>query len=181
MLKKRELVECTELFELLSNPTVFPYVRQKATSADEYWFMTKQLMEEEAAGTAVSRTIIDDWNQVIGTISLFDIQEGAGFLGTWIGEPFQGKGYNQRAKHDFLSELFFELDFHTVFLRIRVENIKSQRAAMKLPYVVEANESHPTLLQQINANGNEFKLYQIPRDLFYMVAAQTANEEVVAM
>ena len=176
MLKKRELVECNELYELLSHPTVFPYVRQKATSADEYWFMTKQLMEEEAAGAAISRTITDDWGQVIGTISLFDIQDGAGFLGTWIGLPFQGMGYNQKAKHDFLSELFFELDFQTVFLRIREENVKSQKAATKLPYVVEANDTHPTLLEQINAGDKKFKLYQIPRDLFYLVAANADAE-----
>lgn len=61
MLKHRDLHECTELYELLSHPSVFPFVRQKATSADEYWFMTKQLIEEEARGLTISRTITDDW------------------------------------------------------------------------------------------------------------------------
>ena len=85
MLKHRELHECNELFELLIDPSVFPYVRQKATSADEYWFMTKQLIEEEQEGKTISRTITDDWGQPIGTISIFDVQDGAGFLGTWLG------------------------------------------------------------------------------------------------
>lgn len=114
--------------------------------------MTKQLIEEEARGLAISRTITDDWGQPIGTISIHDVEDGAGFLGTWIGLPYQGQGYNQRLKC-FLNELFFDYNFHTVFLRIRVENIKSQRAALKLPYVIIANESHPTLLAQVNGGS----------------------------
>ena len=57
----------------MSDPTILPFVRQKANSADEYWFMTKQLMEEEEKGTVISRTIISDFGQPIGTINLFDV------------------------------------------------------------------------------------------------------------
>lgn len=177
MLKHRDLHECNELFELLSDPTVFPYVRQKAHTADEYWFMTKQLIEEEEEGKTISRTITDDWAQPIGTISIFDVQDGAGFLGTWIGLPFQGKGYNQKAKMLFLTELFFEYNFHTVFLRIRIENEKSKRAARKLPYIINANESHPALYAEINRGDKKFDLFNIPKDLFYLVTANTSGQE----
>ena len=68
-------------------------------------------MEEEEAGTVISRTIISDFGQPIGTINLFDIEDGAGFLGTWIGTQFQGLGYNKKAKEQFLEELFFELEY----------------------------------------------------------------------
>lgn len=98
MLKHRDLHECTELYELLSHPSVFPFVRQKATSADEYWFMTKQLIEEEARGLAISRTITDDWGQPIGTISIHDVEDGAGFLGTWIGLLTRVKAIIKRQK-----------------------------------------------------------------------------------
>ena len=77
---------------------LYSFCPSKATSADEYWFMTKQLIEEEARGLAISRTITDDWGQPIGTISIHDVEDGAGFLGTWIGLPYQGKGYNQKQK-----------------------------------------------------------------------------------
>ncbi|MEK4229585.1 GNAT family N-acetyltransferase [Solibacillus sp. FSL H8-0538] len=177
MLKHRELHDTPELFELLSHPSVFPYVRQKATSADEYLFMTKQLIEEEQNGTAVSRTIIDEWCQPIGTISIFDVQDGAGFLGTWIGKPFQGMGYNQKAKYAFLSELFFELDFHTVFLRIRKENERSKAAAAKLPYVVDAEQSHPALYGEINQGEFNYHLFKITKDLFYLTTAYHREEE----
>lgn len=118
MLKPRDVHEATELYQLLSHPSVFPYVRQKAASAEEYLFMTKQLIEEEQNGITISRTIVDDWGQPIGTISVYDIQDGAGFLGTWIGQPFQGMGYNQKAKLLFLQELFsnmISIQFFYVF------------------------------------------------------------------
>ncbi|MEG0260579.1 MAG: GNAT family N-acetyltransferase [Lysinibacillus sp.] len=176
MLKHRDLHECTELYELLSHPSVFPFVRQKATSVDEYWFMTKQLIEEEVNGLAISRTITDDWGQPIGTISVHDVEDGAGFLGTWIGLPYQGKGYNQKAKLLFLKELFFDYNFNTIFLRIRTENAKSKRAALKLPYVLCAKESHPTLFAQVNNSDAQFNLYKIPRDLFYLTTANFVED-----
>lgn len=177
MLKHRDLHDTTELYELLKHPSVFPFVRQKATSADEYLFMTKQLMEEEQNGTAISRTITDEWGQPIGTISIFDVQEGAGFLGTWIGKPYHGLGYNQKAKMNFLSELFFVHDFHTVFLRIRKQNERSKLAALKLPYVVDASESNVTLYEEINQGETQFYLFKIPKDLFYLTMAYTRDEE----
>ncbi|OCS90823.1 GNAT family N-acetyltransferase [Caryophanon latum] len=177
MLKHRDLHECNELFELMSHPSVFPYVRQKATSPEEFLFMTKQLIEDEKNGLVVSRTILDDWGQAIGTISIYDVQDNAGFLGTWIGKPFQGKGYNEQAKLAFLNELFFELNFNTVFLRIRVTNGRSIRAAQKLPYVVSAEESHKALLDEINAGEAQYRLFKIPRDLFYLVTANKQGDE----
>ena len=182
MLKHRDLHETTELYNLLSHPAVFPYVRQKAASPEEYLFMTKQLIEEEQMGKAVSRTITDDWGQPIGTISIFDVQDGAGFLGTWIGKPYQGKGYNQKAKYLFLSELFYNYNFHTVFLRIRKINERSKAAALKLPYVVCARDTHQALYEEINTGELKYDLFKIPKDLFYLTTAhERAEEEEQAM
>ncbi len=177
MLKHRDLSETNELFELMSHPSVHAFVRQKATSAEEYLFMTKKLIEEEQLGLTISRTIIDDYGQPIGTINLYDIQDGAGFLGTWIGVPFQGMGYNQTAKKEFLSELFFNYDIHTVFLRIRKGNEKSKRASLKLPYIIEASETHPALYEEINSGELQFDLFRITKDLFYLVTANENSEE----
>ena len=113
------------LFELMTHPDVFPFVRQKATSYEEFLFMTKQTIEAEERGEFISRTILDEWGSPIGTINLFDIQNNAGFLGTWLGKPYHGKGYNQPAKDAFFNELFFELDIETIFMRIRKVNIRS--------------------------------------------------------
>lgn len=173
MIKRRELQECGPLFEYLSHPSVFPFVRQKATSADEFLFMTKQLMEEEDRGEVISRTITDDYGMPIGTINLYDIQDQAGFLGTWIGHPFQGKGFNQKAKNLFLDELFFQHNINTVFLRIKKHNVKSIRATEKLLYSMDAKETHPTLFKEINSGEHQYELYQITKDLFYLATAAT--------
>ena len=77
-------------------------MRQKAYSYEEYLFLTKQTIEAEERGELISRTILDEWGNPIGTITLFDVQEKAGFLGTWLGKPYHGKGYNKLAKDSFL-------------------------------------------------------------------------------
>ncbi|WP_404328955.1 GNAT family N-acetyltransferase [Mesobacillus maritimus] len=166
MLKKRDLHDSHVLFELMSHPDVFPFVRQKAYSYDEFVFVTKQTIEAEERGELISRTILDDWGAPIGTINLFDIQDGAGFLGTWIGKPYHGKGYNAPAKDAFFQEVFYEKDIETIFMRIRKENIRSIKAAEKLPYVVKANETRKMIYDQLNANGDVYDLYEIPKDQY---------------
>ncbi|CAM5179793.1 RimJ/RimL family protein N-acetyltransferase OS=Ureibacillus acetophenoni OX=614649 GN=SAMN05877842_103207 PE=4 SV=1 [Ureibacillus acetophenoni] len=94
-----------------------------------------------------------------------------------IGVPYQGMGYNQTAKKEFLTELFFQHNIHTVFLRIRKGNEKSKRASLKLPYVIEASETHQALYEEINSGETKFDLFRIPKDLFYLVTAHENNEE----
>jgi RimJ/RimL family protein N-acetyltransferase len=166
MLKKRDLIECHELFDLMSHPEVFPFVRQKAYSYEEFLFMTKQTIEAEERGELISRTILDEWGTPIGTINLFDITENAGFLGTWIGKPFHGKGYNNLAKDSFFQELFYDLGIDTIFMRIRKINIRSIKAAEKLPYVIKANESRKLLYNQLNALEEIYDLYEISKDQY---------------
>jgi RimJ/RimL family protein N-acetyltransferase len=166
MLKKRDLHECHELYNLMTHPDVFPFVRQKVSSYEEYLFITKQMTEAEERGELVSRTIIDEWGAPIGTITLFDICNHAGFLGTWIGKPFHGKGYNKLAKDAFFHELFYHLGIETIYMRIRKENIRSIKAAEKLPFVLKSNDTRKAIYQQINNEGPIYDLYEIPKDLY---------------
>ncbi|WP_077615390.1 GNAT family N-acetyltransferase [Caenibacillus caldisaponilyticus] len=168
MLKKRELADCGALFEYLIDPAVFPYVRQKAGTVDEFMFITKQTIEQEERQELISRTITDEWGQPIGTITLFDIKDGTGFLGTWIGKPYFGKGYNQKAKDGFFTEVFTTTAIHTIFMRIRQDNIRSQKAALKLPYVRLANQLYPDVYTEINRNenGQRYDLYEVSKDRY---------------
>ncbi|CAM3495556.1 GNAT family N-acetyltransferase [Cytobacillus oceanisediminis] len=182
MLKKRDLHDCHALYDLMTHPDVFPFVRQKANSHDEFMFITKQTIESEERGELISRTILDEWGAPIGTINLYDIQDNAGFLGTWLGKPYHGKGYNKLAKDAFFEELFYETGIETIFMRIRKENIRSQKAAEKLPYVIFANETRRSVYDQLNANGDIYNLYEIPKDLYMLhvmrqgVAAQESSQ-----
>ncbi len=184
MIKKRDLHDSHTLFELMTHPDVFPFVRQKASSYEEFLFMTKQTIEAEERGELISRTILDEWGAPIGTINLYDIEDNAGFLGTWIGKPYHGKGYNSPAKEAFFQELFYEMGIETVFMRIRKVNIRSQKAAEKLPYVIKANDTRKSIYEQLNANGDVYDLYEIPKDLYTLHflrngAAQTDNSHLL--
>ncbi|MDG5789552.1 GNAT family protein [Evansella sp. AB-P1] len=179
MLKKREMQDCQALYELMVHPDVFPFVRQKAYSYDEYLFLTKQIIEEEEQGNLISRTIVDEWGSPIGTINLFDIQQQAGFLGTWLGKPFHGKGYNNLAKDAFFNELFYDLNIERVFLKIRVENKRSNNAVRKLPYATLANEIHQSLYLEINNGIDQYNLFEVSKDYFtlHSMRATVASNE----
>ncbi len=166
MLKKRDLHDSHTLYELMTHPDVFPFVRQKAASYEEFLFITKQTIEAEERGELISRTILDEWGAPIGTINLYDIENNAGFLGTWLGKPYHGKGYNSPAKSAFFEELFFEVGIETIFMRIRKVNIRSIKAAEKLPYIVKANQTREAIYEQLNANGEVYDLYEISKDLY---------------
>jgi RimJ/RimL family protein N-acetyltransferase len=166
ILKKRDLSDCQALYELMVHPDVFPFVRHKAYSYEEFLFLTKQTIEAEERGELISRTILDEWGTPIGTINLFDIQDNAGFLGTWLGKPYHGKGYNKLAKDAFFQELFYEINIETIFMRIRKVNIRSIKAAEKLPYIVLANETRKSLFDEINQGQDIYNLYEISKDLY---------------
>ncbi|WP_100331329.1 GNAT family N-acetyltransferase [Bacillus xiapuensis] len=183
MLKKRDVHDSHVLYELMTHPEVFPFVRQKAYSYEEFVFLTKQTIEAEERGELISRTITDEWGNPIGTINLYDIDQQAGFLGTWIGKPYHGKGYNALAKEAFFQELFFELDIQAVFMRIRKVNVRSLKAAEKLPYATLANESRPAIYAQINEKEEVYDLYEVSKDLFTLYVLRqyhdTADEQAM--
>ncbi|WP_066372566.1 GNAT family N-acetyltransferase [Neobacillus fumarioli] len=177
MLKKRELQDCQTLYDLMTHPDVFPFIRHKCASYEEFLFITKQTIEAEERGELISRTILDEWGNPIGVISLYDLEDNAGFLGTWLGKPYHGKGYNQIAKSAFFQELFYEKGIETVFMRIKKINIRSIKAAEKLPYTVKANETRKNIYDQINAHGDLFDLYEIPKDLYTLHVMRNVPSE----
>lgn len=164
MLKIRDLHEVPALFELLIHPEVFPYVRQKAATSDEYYFIIKQAIEAEEKGELISRTILDEYQQPIGTINLFDIENNRGFLATWIGQPYFGKGYNKIAKEEFFDELFFMLDIEAIFMKVRRTNIRSMKAVLKLPYVSLGNDTYPDMYDRINQKEDVYDLFVILKE-----------------
>ncbi|RAP75640.1 GNAT family N-acetyltransferase [Paenibacillus montanisoli] len=178
MLKKHDLHECHSLHKLMMDPAVFPYVRYKCQSYEEYLFLTKQLVVAELQGTCISRTILNEMGQPIGTIHLYDIENKTGFLATWIGAPYFGKGYNRRAKELFFTELFLEHQIETVFLKIRKQNIRSKKAVEKLPYAKLANDLNRQLYQSINHSEQIYDLYQVER--FNFLESSTVMQHEVA-
>jgi len=116
MLKHRDLHECTELYELLSHPSVFPFVRQKATSADEYWFMTKQLIEEEARGLAMLLVPLSAQKSRVDQILNANL--------------FKKQGYAEVLQEDELTKESFMKSVHTLTER-KVEMVETMAKTQK--------------------------------------------------
>ncbi|MCT2534387.1 GNAT family N-acetyltransferase [Aquibacillus koreensis] len=161
MLKKRELQDAPALYDLMKHPEVFPFVRHKAYSSDEFYFLTKQTIEAEENGELISRTIMDEYHQPIGTINLFDIEDRKGFLATWIGQPYFGKGYNKPAKDAFFDELFFRQGIEAIFIKIRKTNTRSLKAILKLPFVSLGNVLYPETFEKINVASLDEPIYEL--------------------
>ncbi len=168
MLTKRTFntFEQQTLFTLMSHPDVLPFVRHKAYSMEQFEVVNKDTIEAEARGELISRVIMNEQLEPIGTINLFDIRETTGFLATWLGKPYQGKGYNQIAKMEFLTEVFTTTPITSVLMCIRHENIRSQKAAMKLPYVVQASAASWEIFKTVKENSEDFVLFEVPKALF---------------
>lgn len=178
MLVKRDLEHAKALFPLLQHPEVFPYVREKAQTLEDYCRLTEQAIIEELHGRMISRTIISEYKQPIGIINLVNIEANTGFLATWIGKPFFGKGYNHQAKIAFLGELFAISTIETVYLKIRKTNTRSLRANAKLAFIQQGKETHPTIYTKINqqdSNDNPFELFFINKANYLAYAEKNTS------
>src|SRR5699024_6821041 len=92
-----------------------------------------------------------------------DVNEDDGVSSTWLGKAHQGKGYNQVAKELFLNEIFEESPIQTIFLKVRTNNYRSQKAVLKLDYITQVDEAYETIFQMINQTKLQYHLYTITR------------------
>lgn len=116
------------------------------------------ILEQEKQGLQYSRVILNEKDEVIGVITLKDIDNTnkTSHIGTWIGHPYWGKGYNAAAKAEILYTAFTDLDLEYVFAGAKLANIRSQKAQEKLPYMrldvqAEFPEEHAKLEAQVKA------------------------------
>ncbi|WP_156856665.1 GNAT family N-acetyltransferase [Oceanobacillus sp. AG] len=115
------------------------------------------VLESERLGKLYSRVILNENDELIGVITLKEIdnEKKICHIGTWIGHPYWGKGYNELAKKDILYTAFTDLNMEYVFAGAKLTNIRSRKAQEKLPYVkIDAQSEFPDeykkLVQQVN-------------------------------
>ena len=116
------------------------------------------ILEQEKLGKEYSRVILNENEDMIGVITLKDINvtNKTCHIGTWIGHQYWGKGYNAFAKSEILYSAFTELDLEYVFTGAKLTNIRSQKAQEKLPYIKvgvqsEFPDEYKKLELQVNA------------------------------
>jgi RimJ/RimL family protein N-acetyltransferase len=178
LLRKRDIHDSNALFELMSHPEVFPYVREKAQTIDEYMFVMKSLIDAEENGELISRVITDDYGRLAGTINLFDIQNKTGYLATWLGKPFHGQGYNKMAKELFFQELYENHQIENILIKIRKVNVRSIQAIKKFSYIEPANTLFEEEYNRINENGDLYDLYVVNKMKFLRYMNKNLDEEL---
>lgn len=141
-LRQVEITDATILYYHLSNPRVLRYSRLKPNTVKEMEELIVDLISNEKENRVIPRVIINEFNQPIGMIILWDYCpfRREGFLATWIGEDYWGKGYNQIAKSLFFDELFKLPHLECIYLLIRKYNQRSIAACLKLPYVTNLED-----------------------------------------
>lgn len=116
------------------------------------------IQEQERLGKQYSRVIFNESENLIGVITLKDIDKDnkTSHIGTWIGHEYWGKGYNLLAKKEILYVAFTKLNLEYVFAGAKLSNIRSVKSQEKLPFMridvqEEFPEEHKKLESEVNA------------------------------
>lgn len=125
------------IFQLSSNEHVKNALGLQVDKVED----TKQFIlftqKEELQKQSISRAILNKKNEVIGVTTLKHIHfaKKRCHIGSWLGYPYWGQGYNEAAKKEILTLAFQELDLDYVFAGAKTINTRSQKAQEKLPYI----------------------------------------------
>lgn len=154
--------------ERLSDPEVRKYLDFPVFSKQACQSYIHNAIGLETLGFAVHRFILDSTDTLVGAISLHHIDPDAktAQMGTWLGRPFWGLGYNQTAKGKMLQIAFEHLRLSQVFFLTPHDHHRSLRALAKLGYVeMGVNRLYPTLCKQIQfQTGTDIILSVVTRE-----------------
>ncbi|CUB56983.1 MULTISPECIES: GNAT family N-acetyltransferase [Bacillus] len=94
-------------------------------------------IEEERQKRSLSRMIVNEENEIIGltTLKHINYEKKQSHIGSWLGYPYWGKGYNEAAKKEIFKIAFLDLQLTYVFAGAKTNNIRSLKAQEKLPYI----------------------------------------------
>lgn len=125
------------IFELSSDPHVKNALGIKVEKIEDTKAFILFALEEERKNHSLSRVIINEKNEVIGLTTLKHINyaKKQSHIGSWLGYPYWGKGYNAAAKKEIFKIAFLDLQLTYVFAGAKTTNIRSLKAQEKLPYI----------------------------------------------
>ncbi|MBJ8030203.1 GNAT family N-acetyltransferase [Bacillus cereus group sp. N21] len=125
------------IFTLSSDPHVKDALGIKVETVEDTKTFIRFAMEEERKKQSLSRMIVNERQEIIGITSLkhIDCQKNKSHIGSWLGYPYWGQGYNAAAKKEIFKIAFEELNLTYVFAGAKTTNIRSQKAQEKLPYI----------------------------------------------
>lgn len=115
------------------------------------------IQEQERLGKQYSRIILNEIENLIGVITLKDIDNinKTSHIGTWIGHQYWGQGYNLLAKKEILYKAFTELNLDYVFGGAKISNIRSIKSQEKLPFMrIEVQNEFPDEHKKLESEVN---------------------------
>lgn len=136
-LVKNDLKYAEQVFKLSSNPGVKDVLGIKVDNIEDTIGFINYIVQQELEGKVINRIILNEQDEVVGITSLkhIDRRDGICHIGTWIGVPFWGQGYNEASKIEILKIAFNELKMDYVFAGAKESNIRSRCAQEKLAYM----------------------------------------------
>ena len=97
----------------------------------EEWITSHDKAWETKTGLVYAITL-SNTNQLVGAISLHDIDGSQGELGYWIGEPYWGKGYCTEAARAFVEFSFENLRLNSIHAEHLTSNPASGRVMQNI-------------------------------------------------
>ncbi|MDF9555122.1 GNAT family N-acetyltransferase [Bacillus tropicus] len=125
------------IFKLSSDPHVKNALGIKVGKIEDTKAFLLFAIEEERRKRSLSRMIVNEANKVIGltTLKHINYEKKQSHIGSWLGYPYWGKGYNEAAKKEIFKIAFLDLQLSYVFAGAKTNNIRSLKAQEKLPYI----------------------------------------------
>ena len=113
---------------------VFPH---PYTLDDAHYFINQCIHRDESK-QLIKAIVVD--GEAVGSVGITvqkDISQKSGLLGTWLGEPFWGKGIVTEAIKKISEEGFEKLDIVRIYARPFADNIASRKTLEKAGYELE--------------------------------------------
>ena len=132
-----DLQYANAIFKLSSNPHVKNALGIKVEKLEDTKAFILFAIEEERKNHSLSRVILNEKNEVIGltTLKHINYEKKQSHIGSWLGYPYWGKGYNDAAKKEIFTIAFLDLQLTYVFIGAKTTNMRSLKAQEKLPYI----------------------------------------------
>ena len=122
----------------------------------EEWISTHEKAWESKTGLVYAITL-SNTNQLVGAISLHDIDDSQGELGYWIGEPYWGKGYCTEAARAFVEFLFENLGLSI----IHAEHLTSNPASGRVMENIGMRQVRREYKKDRNDKDSSMEIYEI--------------------
>lgn len=158
------------IFKLSSDPHIKNALGIKVEKIEDTKAFLLFAIEEERQKRSLSRMIVNEENEIIGltTLKHINYEKKQSHIGSWLGYPYWGKGYNEAAKKEIFKIAFLNLQLSYVFAGAKTNNVRSLKAQEKLPYISLHVEDrfpgeHSALENEVKSS---FVLHVVSREKF---------------